>query len=95
METLVKPLYSHLTVGAPGDDDESVLSTGSVLLIIFFVFASLYLIVGVLTKKYYRGAEGLEMIPNYDFWVDLPYLCRDGAFFLLGGCQPPATYESI
>ena len=26
--------------------------------------------------KFLRGAEGKELIPNYNFWVDLPFLIK-------------------
>lgn len=50
------------------------LSVGSVLVILFFVFTTLYFVGGAIALKLLRGAEGREMIPNYDFWVDLPNL---------------------
>ena len=43
----------------------------------FFVLAFVYLICGILIKKFKMGAEGLtEMIPNYDFWADIPCLIK-------------------
>ncbi|CAG2055242.1 unnamed protein product [Timema podura] len=54
----------------------SGLSTGSLLVILFITFSSIYFFGGVLALKLLRGAEGKEMIPNYDFWADVPYLCR-------------------
>lgn len=50
------------------------LSTGSILVILFFMFTTLYFVGGAIALKLLRGAEGREMIPNYDFWVDLPHL---------------------
>ncbi|XP_018322197.1 uncharacterized protein LOC108734927 [Agrilus planipennis] len=64
------------------------LSTGSVLLIIFFVCLTVYLVGGVLVLHFLRGARGKEMIPNYEFWSGLPSLVRDGFLFLLNGCNP-------
>jgi hypothetical protein len=52
------------------------LSTGSVLVIVFFVFTTLYFVGGAIALRLLRGAKGKEMIPNYDFWVDLPNLVR-------------------
>nr|CAD7445627.1 unnamed protein product [Timema bartmani] len=57
----------------------SGLSTGSLLVILFITFSSVYFFGGVLALKLLRGAEGKEMIPNYDFWADVPYLCRDSS----------------
>ncbi|XP_063988590.1 uncharacterized protein LOC135168395 [Diachasmimorpha longicaudata] len=70
------------------------LSTGSVLVILFFVFAGVYFIGGALILIYCRGAVGREIIPNYDFWADLPALVRDGVTFTLSGCSA-VSYERI
>ena len=37
-----------------------------------------YVVVGVLVKKYWKGAEGVELIPNYHFWKDFPFLVKVG-----------------
>lgn len=58
------------------------LSTGSILVILFFVFTTLYFAGGALVLKLLRGAEGREMIPNYDFWVDLPKLVNVSICYL-------------
>ena len=43
----------------------------------FFVLAFVYLISGILIKKLKMGAEGLtEMVPNYEFWADIPSLIK-------------------
>lgn len=52
------------------------LSTGSVLVILLLVFSGIYFASGALALKYFRGAVGLELIPNYEFWSDLPGLVR-------------------
>ncbi|XP_034935754.1 uncharacterized protein [Chelonus insularis] len=70
------------------------LSTGSVLVILFLVFSSLYFIGGAMALKFFRGAVGWELIPNYDFWSDLPVLVRDGVTFTLSGCTA-VSYERI
>ncbi|XP_038057286.1 uncharacterized protein LOC119728920 [Patiria miniata] len=71
------------------------LSPGSVLCIIFSVVVILYLVAGVLFLKFVRGAEGKELIPNYEFWKDLPHLIKDGVLFLAGGCKSDSNYEQI
>jgi hypothetical protein len=38
----------------------------------FFVFVGIYFIGGMLFLKFARGAQGTEMVPNYDFWSSLP-----------------------
>ncbi|GLV46017.1 hypothetical protein CBL_13418 [Carabus blaptoides fortunei] len=64
------------------------LSTGSVLVILLFVFAIIYLFGGATVLHFLRGARGKEMIPNIEFWTDLPLLVKDGAVFLQNGCKP-------
>lgn len=55
----------------------SPLSVGFFLLLISFIGVVLYLIIGVAVQAA-RGKRGVEMIPNYYFWKDLPYLILDG-----------------
>jgi len=71
------------------------LSVGSVLVIVFFVFTTLYFVGGAVALKLLRGAEGREMIPNHDFWVDLPNLVSDGFTFVITGCQTSPSYDRI
>ncbi|XP_054262706.1 uncharacterized protein LOC128986380 [Macrosteles quadrilineatus] len=71
------------------------LSMGSVLVIMLLVFTLVYFGGGMLTLRILRGAEGKEMIPNIDFWTDLPYLVRDGVLFTLNGFRPQTSYDRI
>lgn len=52
------------------------LSTGSLLVILFFVSVGVYFIGGIIVLKALRGATGWEMVPNHDFWCKLPSLVR-------------------
>ncbi|XP_014469688.1 PREDICTED: cation-dependent mannose-6-phosphate receptor-like [Dinoponera quadriceps] len=70
------------------------LSTGSVLVILFFTFAGIYLIGGAVVLKTLRGATGWEMLPNHDFWCELPLLVRDGIVFTFNCCRAN-SYERI
>jgi hypothetical protein len=58
------------------------LSGGDVFLIIFFVGFAVYFIAGA-GYNYYRQKEGIELIPNVEFWRDLPFLCKDGVMFIV------------
>jgi hypothetical protein len=77
----VNELITEKTVSQNSSNDG--LSTGSVLVILFVVFATLYFVGGAVALRLIRGAEGREMIPNYDFWVDLPNLVRVSILFIL------------
>jgi len=37
-----------------------------------------YFIVGGLVMYFYKGARGVEVIPNYTFWRGLPILIKVG-----------------
>ncbi|KAK2146353.1 hypothetical protein NP493_3697g00000 [Ridgeia piscesae] len=52
------------------------ISTGSILLILFFVSVIVYLVGGTLLKHFLQGARGWEQIPNVSFWRDFPSLVR-------------------
>ncbi|XP_035209961.1 uncharacterized protein LOC118184404 [Stegodyphus dumicola] len=71
------------------------LSTGSVLVIIFLIFVSLYLVLGIIHSSLTRGAHGWELIPHYEFWADFPLLVRDGCVFVVSGCKAETAYERI
>ncbi|XP_052796714.1 cation-dependent mannose-6-phosphate receptor-like [Mya arenaria] len=71
------------------------LSTGSVLLIIFFVFLLVYFVVGILFLKFVRRAIGTEAIPNYEFWSSLPGYIKDGVTFTCRGCKSESSYSQI
>lgn len=58
------------------NDTEATLSSGSVLVIMVLVFGSLYFFGGMAVLKFIRGASGVEIIPHYEFWSDLPFLVK-------------------
>uniref|UniRef100_A0A6B2EAK1 Putative mannose-6-phosphate receptor n=1 Tax=Phlebotomus kandelakii TaxID=1109342 RepID=A0A6B2EAK1_9DIPT len=79
------------------------LSTGSVLLIMLLVAFVTYLTIGIVVNFFLLGARGIEVIPNIQFWRNLPGLVIDGVKFLQNGCkvrpsdlvQGRDTYDSI
>ncbi|XP_078573446.1 uncharacterized protein LOC144860179 [Branchiostoma floridae x Branchiostoma japonicum] len=73
----------------------SGLSGGTVLIIIFIVLVSVYLIAGVLYMSFVRNATGMERIPNIGFWRDLPALVKDGGKLLFSPCSKSASYSDI
>jgi hypothetical protein len=72
-----------------------------IFVIFFFVTAFVYFAGGALFLKYTKGVSGVEMIPNHEFWADLPALVRDGcAYFVLSvrrclGQAPSETYTTM
>lgn len=71
------------------------LSTGSILLILFFVALLIYFVGGVLVNRN-NGAQGVEMIPHLQFWKELPSLIVEGCVFFvqLVTCQTGRTARS-
>lgn len=66
------------------------ISVGSILLIIIFVSFFVYLIAGVVVNAAIRKQTGKDIIPNREFWVDLPYLVKDGFLFIVHKVRPPS-----
>jgi len=62
------------------------LSAGSVLCIIFFVSLFLYLAIGMLVKHKRYESRGVDMVPNVDFWREVPSLIKDGFRFTYVKC---------
>ncbi|GFU07065.1 uncharacterized protein NPIL_135891 [Nephila pilipes] len=56
------------------------LSTGSKLLIAFFTILAAYFLVGIVWN-FCNGAHGVELVPNLDFWNELPKLIIEGVIF--------------
>ncbi|XP_066246141.1 uncharacterized protein [Euwallacea similis] len=76
------------------------LSSGSIFCIMFFVAFFTYFIGGALIMYFIRGARGVEILPNFDFWTSMPGLIKDGLAYLLTGCRPftvssAETYDRI
>lgn len=71
-------------------------SGGDVILIIFFCGVLLpYLVFGALFMKYRRGASGLDLIPNREFWMEVPGLIKDGFMFTIRGFKTSNSYSQI
>jgi len=57
-------------------------SGGAVFLILFFCGGFVYLAAGLTVNKFARHKEGVEMIPNVEFWVSFGGLIKDGGRFI-------------
>nr|XP_022900450.1 cation-dependent mannose-6-phosphate receptor-like [Onthophagus taurus] len=67
------------------------MSTGGTLVVLLLVGFAVYFVGGAIVLYCIRGARGKEMIPNIDFWQNLPGLVKDGVIYLLNGCRPTAV----
>ena len=50
----------------------------------FFVLLVVYFVAGAVFLKFRRGAEGVEIIPNVEFWKSLPGLIRVSSLWARG-----------
>ncbi|XP_067649793.1 uncharacterized protein [Haliotis asinina] len=78
----------------PGDTGGGGLSAGSIVVIIFFALAFLYILGGLGFQTFVRKASGREMVPNYNLWSALPGLIRDG-FILTFTCGRRSGYGKV
>ncbi|XP_064649200.1 uncharacterized protein LOC135501200 isoform X3 [Lineus longissimus] len=62
------------------------LSLGSIILITGAFLLFTYLLVGVLYNRAVYNSVGRELLPNYEFWADMPSLIKDGYLFFISPC---------
>lgn len=55
---------------------EDGLSAGATFLVIFGSLTAAYLFGGMAIMKFVKGAQGVEVIPNYGFWSSIPSLVK-------------------
>jgi hypothetical protein len=75
------PAGCPLSAPPAGSGSSGGLSGGDVFLIIFFVGGFLYIAVGAAYNYKMKGQTGMEIIPNIEFWRDVPSLIKDGLVF--------------
>lgn len=75
-------------------DSKSGLSTGSILLITFFVILLVYVGFGILFN-FCKGAHGVELLPNFEFWNELPKLIVDGFLFTCSCFGRRSSYADV
>jgi hypothetical protein len=60
---------------------------GGLLMTLSFTAIALYFIVGAIVLRFKFQKTGAEIIPNVEFWKDLPLLIRDGVLFVVDGVK--------
>jgi len=68
---------------------------GLVFVIIVLALLGVYFLGGMAYMKFARHAEGREIIPNHEFWFDLPSLIKDGCMFLVNKCRGRSGYSTV
>jgi len=59
------------------------------------IIAVLYLIIGAAVQFKVKGARGLELIPNLEFWKDLPFLMKDGCVYTFRKLTCKSDYSAL
>ena len=74
---------AKICLGAPSPQGGEVSIPALFILVILVLFLATvtYLVVGTLLMVFWKGARGLEVIPNLAFWKDFPFLFKDGVLF--------------
>jgi hypothetical protein len=80
-----------------GGSSKKGLSVGSVMLIVLLVVTVVYFVGGILFQKFRNHASGGDLIPNRQFWSELPLLVRDGFKFVIGKIRGggSSSYQSV
>merc|ERR1712137_1168129 len=60
-----------------------VVNPGWVIIFIVCIFFFVYVAVGMAIKFVKFEARGLDIVPNYDFWKDVPALFKEGCIFFI------------
>ncbi|XP_052094886.1 cation-dependent mannose-6-phosphate receptor-like [Mytilus californianus] len=61
----------------------SLLSPGTILIIVLVCLLFTYFIGGILYQTFYKKAVGIERIPHVTLWTSLPSLVKEGSVFAL------------
>ncbi|CAD5125653.1 DgyrCDS13855 [Dimorphilus gyrociliatus] len=69
-------LFGPTLCAKKSEDKNTGISFGSVLCILFFIGVIIYLIGGFCFKRFITGAQGIEQIPNVEFWKTVPGLMK-------------------
>jgi len=56
---------------------------GGLILTLSAVALILYFVIGFVICKFKLQKEGIEMIPNVRFWIDIPFLLKDGVMLIV------------
>jgi len=59
-------------------------SPGGIILIILLVLCVVYFAGGAVFLKVRYSAEGSEMVPNKEFWMEIPFLVAAGFLYFIG-----------
>jgi hypothetical protein len=71
------------------------LSGGAIFLIILLCIAFVYVVGGIIINAAVMKKSGVEVFPNYYFWVEVPGLFVDGICFIPNKIRGRSSYSSV
>jgi len=90
-----KTKYACDSYYSSGQTSDVLTGGGWFLIIIFAIGLPIYLGAGIYYKYKIKGATGIELCPNIEFWKDLPYLVMDGCKFTKSKIQTASSYQKL
>jgi len=69
--------------GCVGGGSGGGVDPGWIILLFLSFFFFVYVAIGVPIKFKKYEARGLDLVPNYDFWKDVPFLLKDATVFTI------------
>lgn len=75
------PYEINLSTKLACNNGSSKLSVGTILLIGFVSLLLLYILVGIVIQKLVRKQSGKHVIPNYEFWSNMPGNVKTGIMY--------------
>lgn len=68
---------------------------GLILCLVLLAIVILYVVIGMLLNIFLFHKRGIEILPNFTFWVNLPGLLVDGAKFTFCCKRPGSEYQTF
>lgn len=83
------------SASGPKNCGDNGISGGTIICIIAISVLIMYFVIGILTMKFVKRKEGIEIIPNVTFWRTLPVLIKGGVLFSISKCRRRTSYDKI
>jgi len=71
------------------------LSGGSIFLILVLCLTVTYIVGGVIVNKFVRHQNGIELLPNVEFWKGIFGLTKDGVLFVFRKITGRSAYQQV
>eukprot|EP01125_Pyxidicula_operculata_P007499 TRINITY_DN254_c0_g2_i1.p1 TRINITY_DN254_c0_g2~~TRINITY_DN254_c0_g2_i1.p1 ORF type:complete len:252 (-),score=76.04 TRINITY_DN254_c0_g2_i1:144-899(-) len=85
-------VWTYTITGQSGAACGGGMGGGAYFLIILVVLIVVYLIAGVVFNKV-RGASGLEVLPQFEFWKEVPAMFVEGIMFVVNSIRGKVSGE--